>query len=296
MSNFEQKITGYIEDVDNYLLSELPIGRMPPENLHEAMHYSVMNGGKRIRPLLTFAAAEVLKVDYKILIPAAAAIELLHCFSLVHDDLPCMDDDDLRRGRPSTHKVFGEATAVLAADALLSLSFEILASDLSFGGKASNNSSLISLISNATGSKGITGGQQLDLNAEEKMISQSELEHIYRQKTGKLLRACVLAPTCFIDISLEKMSALEKYIDAIGLAFQIKDDIIEAEGSTEIIGKPSTSDIRQGKSTFPVLFGLDESKKRILELLELAQNEISSFGENSSPLQYMATSIISRKF
>lgn len=296
MPSFEQKIAGFIEDIDNYLLSKLPIERIPPENLHKAMHYSVMNGGKRIRPLLTFASSDALKIDHKILIPAAGAIELLHCFSLVHDDLPCMDDDDLRRGRPSTHKVFGEATAVLAADALLSLSFEILASDLSFGGKASNNSSLISLISNATGSKGITGGQQLDLNAEEKMISQSELEHIYRQKTGKLLRACVLAPTCFIDISLEKMSALEKYIDAIGLAFQIKDDIIEAEGSTEIIGKPSTSDIRQGKSTFPVLFGLDESKKRILELLELAQNEISSFGENSSPLQYMATSIISRKF
>ena len=296
MSSFKREIKGYIEDVDNYLLAKLPIGQMPPENLHKAMHYSVMNGGKRIRPLLTFASAKVLNVDYKILIPAAAAIELLHCFSLVHDDLPCMDDDDLRRGRPSTHKVFGEATAVLAADALLSLSFEILSSDLSFGGTASSNSSLISLIANATGSKGITGGQQLDLNAEEKMISQSELEHIYRQKTGMLLRACVLAPSCFIEISLEQISALEKYIDSIGLAFQIKDDILEAEGSTEIIGKPSKSDIHQGKSTFPILFGLDESKKRISELLELAKNEISVFGENARPLNYMAESIISRNF
>ena len=296
MSSFEQNIAGFIEDIDNYLLSKLPIETMPPENLHKAMHYSVMNGGKRIRPLLTFASAKGLKLDHKVLIPAAAAIELLHCFSLVHDDLPCMDDDDLRRGRPSTHKVFGEATAVLAADALLSLSFEILASDLSFGGTSLNNSSLISLISNATGSKGITGGQQLDLNAEEKIISQSKLEHIYRQKTGKLLRACVLAPSCFIDMSLEKMSAIEKYIDAIGLAFQIKDDIIEAEGSTEIIGKSSTSDIRQGKSTFPILFGLEESKKRISELIELAQDEISVFEENAIPLQYMAESIISRKF
>ena len=296
MSSFKQKISGFIEDVDNYLLSKLPIEKIPPENLHKAMHYSVMNGGKRIRPLLTFASAETLKLDHKILIPAAAAIELLHCFSLVHDDLPCMDDDDLRRGRPSTHKVFGEATAVLAADALLSLSFEILASDLSFGGTAFNNSSLISLISNATGSKGITGGQQLDLNAEETIISQSELEHIYRQKTGKLLRACVLSPSCFIEISLDKISALEKYIDAIGLAFQIKDDILEAEGSAEIIGKPSKSDIHQGKSTFPILFGLEESKKRISELIELAQDEISVFEENAIPLQYMAESIISRKF
>ena len=295
MSSFEERITRYMEDIDVYLLSKLPIEKSPPENLHKAMHYSVMNGGKRIRPLLTFASAESLQVDTKMLIPAAAAIELLHCFSLVHDDLPCMDDDDLRRGRPSTHKVFGESTAVLAADALLSLSFEILASDLSYGGAAANNASLISLISKATGSKGITGGQQLDLNAEEKVICQSELEHIYRQKTGKLLRACVLAPTCFMPINLEKMSALEKYIDAIGLAFQIKDDILEAEGSTEIIGKSSTSDIQQKKATFPIIFGLDESKKRMLELIRLAENEISVFGEDARPLGYMAKSIISRK-
>ena len=296
MSSFEQRITSYIEDIDHYLLSKLPINESPPANLHKAMRYSVMNGGKRIRPLLTFASAESLEIDPKILMPAAASIELLHCFSLVHDDLPCMDDDDLRRGRPSTHKEFGEATAVLAADALLSLSFEILASDLSFGGTATNNASLIALISSATGSKGITGGQQLDLNAEEKIISQSELEHIYRQKTGKLLRACVLAPTCFINISLEQMSALEVYIDSIGLAFQIRDDILEAEGSTEIIGKSSKSDIHQAKATFPKIFGLDESKKRILELLALAQNQISVFGERAHPLQYMAESIINREF
>ena len=296
MPSFEQRITSYIEEIDHYLLSKLPINESPPANLHKAMHYSVMNGGKRIRPLLTFASAESLEIDPKILMPAAASIELLHCFSLVHDDLPCMDDDDLRRGRPSTHKEFGEATAVLAADALLSLSFEILASDLSFGATAKTNASLIALISGATGSKGITGGQQLDLNAEEKIISQSELEHIYRQKTGKLLRACVLAPTCFINISLEQMSALEIYIDLIGLAFQIRDDILEAEGSNEIIGKSSKSDIHQGKATFPKIFGLDASKKRILELLELAQNEISVFGERAHPLKYMAESIINREF
>ena len=296
MSTFEQRIKSYIEDIDDYLLSKLPINQSPPVNLNKAMRYSVMNGGKRIRPLLTFASAEAIKVDPHKLMPAAASIEFLHCFSLVHDDLPCMDDDDLRRGRPSTHREFGEATAVLAADALLSLSFEILASDLSFGATASNNVSLIALIASATGSKGITGGQQLDLNAEEKIISQSELEHIYRQKTGKLLRACVLAPTCFINISFEKMSALEVYIDSIGLAFQIRDDILEAEGSTEIIGKPSKSDIHQGKATFTKIFGLDESKKRVLELLELAQNEISVFGERAHALEYMAKSIINREF
>tara|TARA_Y100001960_G_scaffold188204_1_gene197369 strand:- start:645 stop:1535 length:891 start_codon:yes stop_codon:yes gene_type:complete len=296
MPTFEEKINEYREEIDNYLNSKLPSGDIPPKNLHQAMNYSVMNGGKRIRPLLTFASAESLKVDPKKLIPAAAAIEFLHCFSLVHDDLPCMDDDDLRRGHPSTHKVYGEAAAILAADALLSLSFEILATDYSFGGTSSINTSLISLISSATGSSGITGGQQLDLNAEENIIEQSEVEHIYRQKTGKLLRACILAPTCFIEISLEKKTALERYVDALGLAFQIKDDVLEAEGSSQIIGKSSKSDIKKQKASFPIIFGLDISKKRIHELLDLAQNEISIFGDNAQPLKYMAESIINRTF
>ena len=296
MPTFEEKINEYREEIDNYLNSKLPSGDIPPKNLHQAMNYSVMNGGKRIRPLLTFASAQSLKVDPKKLMPAAAAIEFLHCFSLVHDDLPCMDDDDLRRGHPSTHKVYGEATAILAADALLSLSFEILATDYSFGGTPSINTSLISLISSATGSSGITGGQQLDLNAEENIIEQSEVEHIYRQKTGKLLRACILAPTCFIEISLEKKTALERYVDALGLAFQIKDDVLEAEGSSQIIGKSSKSDIKKQKASFPIIFGLDISKKRIHELLDLAQNEISIFGDNAQPLKYMAESIINRTF
>ena len=296
MPTFEEKINEYREEIDNYLNSKLPSGDIPPKNLHQAMNYSVMNGGKRIRPLLTFASAQSLKVDPKKLIPAAAAIEFLHCFSLVHDDLPCMDDDDLRRGHPSTHKVYGEAAAILAADALLSLSFEILATDYSFGGTSSINTSLISLISSATGSSGITGGQQLDLNAEENIIEQSEVEHIYRQKTGKLLRACILAPTCFIEISLEKKTALERYVDALGLAFQIKDDVLEAEGSSQIIGKSSKSDIKKQKASFPIIFGLDISKKRIHELLDLAQNEISIFGDNAQPLKYMAESIINRTF
>jgi geranylgeranyl pyrophosphate synthase len=258
------------------------------------MNYSVMNGGKRIRPLLTFAAAESLNIDHKMLIPAAASIELLHSFSLVHDDLPCMDDDDLRRGQPATHKAFDEATAVLAADALLSLAFEILSSDLNFNGTKEINASLISLIANATGSNGITGGQALDLNAEGLVLGQSELEHIYRQKTGKLLRACVLSPCCFIDPGLEKTTALERYIDAIGLAFQIKDDIIEAEGATEDIGKSSHSDIDQSKATFPKMFGLNHSKNRVDDLLFNAKDALSVFDKDAEPLISMAEMIVSR--
>ena len=166
MTPFREKTSAYIEEINNYLESWLPDNHIPPKNLHQAMSYSVMNGGKRIRPLLTFAAAESLNIDHRMLIPAAASIELLHSFSLVHDDLPCMDDDDLRRGRPATHKAFDEATAVLAADALLSLAFEILSSDLTFNRTKEINTSLGSLIATATGSQGINGGQALDLNSE----------------------------------------------------------------------------------------------------------------------------------
>jgi farnesyl diphosphate synthase len=294
MTPFKAKTSDHIEEINNYLESWLPNSQIPPKNLHQAMNYSVMNGGKRIRPLLTFAAAESLNIDHKMLIPAAAAIELLHSFSLVHDDLPCMDDDDLRRGRPATHKAFDEATAILAADALLSLAFEILSSDLNFNGTKEINTSLISLIANATGSNGITGGQALDLNAEGLVLGQSELEHIYRQKTGKLLRACVLSPCCFIDLGLEKTTALERYIDAIGLAFQIKDDIIEAEGATEEIGKSSHSDIDQLKATFPKMFGLNHSKNRVDDLLFNAKDALLVFDKDAEPLIFIAEMIVSR--
>ena len=294
MTPFKAKTSDHIEEINNYLESWLPDSQIPPKNLHQAMNYSVMNGGKRIRPLLTFAAAESLNIDHKMLIPAAAAIEILHSFSLVHDDLPCMDDDDLRRGRLATHKAFDEATAVLAADALLSLAFEILSSDLNFNGTKEINASLTSLIANATGSNGITGGQALDLNAEGLVLGQSELEHIYRQKTGKLLRVCVLSPCCFIDPGLEKTTALERYIDAIGLAFQIKDDIIEAEGVTEEIGKSSHSDIDQAKATFPKMFGLNHSKNRVDDLLFNAKEALSVFDKDAEPLISMAEMIVSR--
>ena len=295
MTPFKAKTSDHIEEINNYLESWLPDSQIPPKNLHQAMNYSVMNGGKRIRPLLTFAAAESLNIDHKMLIPAAASIELLHSFSLVHDDLPCMDDDDLRRGQPATHKAFDEATAVLAADALLSLAFEILSSDLNFNETKEINASLISLIANATGSNGITGGQALDLNAEGLVLGQSELEHIYRQKTGKLLRACVLSPCCFIDLGLEKTTALERYIDAIGLAFQIKDDIIEAEGETEDIGKSSHSDIDQAKATFPKMFGLNHAKNRVDDLLFNAKEALSVFDRDAEPLISMAEMIVSRR-
>ena len=196
MGSFDQRMEGYTDKVNNYLEDILPKTTIPPVKLHEAMHYAVINGGKRVRPLLVYASGEALQIDTEHLTATAAAIELLHCFSLVHDDLPSMDDDSLRRGQPSVHIAFNEATAILAADALQSLAFHILAVDPIYRNQNNLSENLIALLAEASGTNGMSGGQALDLAAEGQVLDQSELEHIYRLKTGKLLRACMISAIC----------------------------------------------------------------------------------------------------
>ena len=295
MVSFENRMDDYIDKVDNYLDSALTKTTIPPVKLHEAMHYAVMNGGKRIRPLLVYASGETLNTDAESLTPAAAAIELLHCFSLVHDDLPSMDDDHLRRGQPSVHVAFNEATAILAADALQSLAFHILAVDPIYRHQEKVPANLIALLAEASGTNGMSGGQALDLNSEGKILDQGELEHIYRLKTGKLLRACVISAICLTpSINLEKNQLLERFIDSIGLAFQIKDDILDVEGQTKTIGKPKGSDENKAKATYPSLFGLDTSKRRIKELLTLGLQLLEPFGESAEGLRHLATVMVKR--
>ena len=296
MGSFENRTEGYTEAVNNYLNRALPKIKIPPVNLHEAMHYAVMNGGKRIRPLLVYASGEALKIDVENLTPAAAAIELLHCFSLVHDDLPSMDDDNLRRGQPSVHIAFNEATAILAADALQSLAFHILAADPIYRHQEKVPANLIALLAQASGTNGMSGGQALDLNAEGKILDQGELEHIYRLKTGKLLRSCVISAVYLApSINLEKHHLLERFIDAIGLAFQIKDDILDVEGQTKRIGKPTKSDENKAKATYPRLFGLETSKRRIKELLTIGLELLEPFGKSAEGLRYLATMMVQRE-
>ena len=296
MGSFENRTEGYTEAVNNYLNRALPKIKIPPVNLHEAMHYAVMNGGKRIRPLLVYASGEALKIDVENLTPAAAAIELLHCFSLVHDDLPSMDDDNLRRGQPSVHIAFNEATAILAADALQSLAFHILAADPIYRHQEKVPANLIALLAQASGTNGMSGGQALDLNAEGKILDQGELEHIYRLKTGKLLRSCVLSAVYLApSINLEKHHLLERFIDAIGLAFQIKDDILDVEGQTKKIGKPTRSDENKAKATYPSLFGLETSKRRIKELLTIGLELLEPFGKSAEGLRHLATMMAQRE-
>ena len=296
MGSFDKRMEGYIDKIDNYLEEILPEKTIPPAKLHEAMHYAVMNGGKRIRPLLVYASGEALQIDTKQLTPVAAAIEFLHCFSLVHDDLPSMDDDSLRRGQSSVHIAFNEATAILAADALQSLSFHNLAVDPIYQNHNNLSANLIALLAEASGTNGMSGGQALDLAAEGKTLDQSELEHIYRLKTSKLIHACVISAVCVAPpISIEKRQLLERFIDAIGLAFQIKDDILDVEGKTKDIGKPAGSDERKTKATYPNLFGLESSKQRINELLTTGLELLEPFGKPADGLRHLAMMIVHRE-
>ncbi len=295
MAHFDNRIEDYVNKIDGYLESILPIKTIPPTDLHEAMHYAVMNGGKRMRPLLVYATGETLGIDSDYLTPPAAAIELLHCFSLVHDDLPSMDDDDLRRGKPSVHVAFSEATAILAADALQALAFHILATAPVYHDHDDIRIKLITLIAEAAGTTGMTGGQALDLASESQLLDQAQLEHMYRLKTGKLLRACVLSVVyCDHSNNPEQQHALERFIDVMGIAFQIKDDVLDIEGATETLGKPTGSDANKTKATYPGLFGLEQSKQRINTLLEESFALLENFDNRADGLRYLSKMIVKR--
>ncbi len=274
----------------------LPDAELPPRQLHEAMRYSVLGGGKRVRPLLVYATADALGIETKVLDAPAAAIELMHAFSLVHDDLPAMDDDDLRRGRPTVHIKFDEATAILAADALQPLAFEILADTPEMRERPEAQRQIISALARACGSNGMTGGQSIDLASEAKTLNAAELEHMYRLKTGRLLWVSVMsAAYCKEDLSTEHLHSLERFVDALGLAFQIRDDILDIEGTSEVIGKPQGSDEERDKATYPALFGMEQAKARTNELLELALESIEFLGDKADTLRWIGNYIVQRE-
>ena len=294
MSSFKKQIPEFKKLVDDHLEIILSKSYQSSEELSQAMEYSVMNGGKRIRPMMMFASAIAIDIDTQHVIPFAAAIELLHSFSLIHDDLPCMDDDSLRRGKPTTHIMFGEATATLAADSLQSLAFELMAK-AEFPESKNSQLELISMIANSIGSGGMAGGQSLDLDSENKKLDPSSVENIYMLKTGKLLQASILGPTYFRSLDEEKFLALKNFSESIGVAFQIQDDLIEAVGDADMIGKSIESDKSKNKAAYPLLFGVSESKKRVENLYESACDSLKVFGESSSSLMDMAEIIIQRK-
>lgn len=292
-AGFEQRIGHYTTRVAARLDAVLPPATQKPERLHEAMRYAVFNGGKRVRPLLVYATGECLGVDPQLLDTPAAAIELIHAFSLVHDDLPSMDDDDLRRGMPTLHRQYDEATAILAADALQPLAFAVIA-DLD-AAPAAVRVRMLSLLADACGSIGMTGGQSIDLRAEGSRLSVDELEHMYALKTGALIRASVLSASLLADhLDEAGRECLDVFASNIGIAFQIRDDLLDVEGSTDVIGKPAGSDVLMNKATWPSLFGIEASRQRCAELLAAGLDAITGLGDDVAPLVWLARYIVDR--
>ncbi|VAX08701.1 (2E,6E)-farnesyl diphosphate synthase [hydrothermal vent metagenome] len=282
---------------DNALHDYLPNETTTPASLHKAMRYAVLNGGKRIRPLLAYATGHALGVEPEKIDAAACAVELIHAYSLVHDDLPAMDDDDLRRGKPTCHKVFGDAEAILAGDALQSLAFHLLAHKLSGSIPPRQQLQMIDTLAIASGSRGMAGGQSIDLNAVGKELNIAELENMHIHKTGALIRASVkLGALCTENIENEVLKKLDHFAKGIGLAFQIRDDILDVEGDTKTLGKPQGSDIARNKPTYPALLGLDEAREMADELYQDALNSLSKFGKRAIPLQTLSRYIVQREY
>ncbi len=274
-----------ITRAERALEQRLPSAEQSPAALHGAMRYAVLGGGKRLRPLLVYAAAQALGESGPSLDAAACAVELIHAYSLVHDDLPAMDDDALRRGRPTCHIVFGEAMAILAGDALQALAFEILsdaADDDAIGMKKQR------MLGRACGAEGMAGGQALDLAAVGRTLTLAELEHMHACKTGALIRASVKLGALTAGADAATLALFDRYADAVGLAFQVRDDILDVEGDATIIGKTAGKDAAADKPTFPSIIGLNASRDRLRELTDLALSAIAPLGTSGSLLQELA--------
>lgn len=289
------ELATYQVRVEKVLDAVLPAAVINPPHLHEAMRYSVLDGGKRVRPLLVYATGEALGIDPDILDIPAAAIEIIHVYSLIHDDLPAMDDDDLRRNKPTCHKAFDEATAILAGDSLQALSSYLLAHHPQLDLPAESRLRLIEILTLASGSRGMAGGQAIDLAFTGQQISEPELENMHIHKTGALIRACVLmACACSPDISEEQQKALDHYAKAVGLAFQVRDDILDIESDTETLGKTQGADIAANKATYPSIIGLEEARQKAIDLHMEASNFLNTFDEKANNLRNIADFIVNR--
>ncbi len=276
--------------VESALARVLPAANVAPAKLHDAMRYAVLGGGKRLRPLLAFAAGEESAASRERLDSVACAVELIHAYSLVHDDMPCMDDDVLRRGKPTVHVEYDEATALLVGDALQSLAFQVLAE----GGA---HSEMFRLLAVAAGSRGMAGGQAIDLDAVGRQLAVPELEFMHIHKTGALIRAAVLLGfACGDKISEADRASLDRYAKAVGLAFQVVDDVLDAEASTATLGKTAGKDARQGKPTYVSAIGASRSRQMAEELRAEAHAALKDLGTRAARLAALADFVVLRKF
>ena len=294
---FHSCLEVYQKRVDIALDKYLPSDDPPEHNLAEAIRYSVIGGGKRIRPAMVYAAGEAMGVSTDLLDIPACAVEMIHAYSLIHDDLPAMDDDDLRRGRATCHKAFDEATAILAGDALQALAYEILAKDDHKELTAKHRIAMLSLLTEASGAHGMAGGQAIDLASVGKQLDLGQLENMHRLKTGALIRASILlGAMCKQDIAEDELKILSDYALCIGLSFQIQDDILDITSDTETLGKPQGSDEAQKKPTFPAIIGLEKSRQLALEQHELALKHLESLDEKADSLRQLSTYIVERHY
>ena len=295
MTVFSERLQVYQKSVESALNCWLPKSSDQPERLHEAMRYSVLGNGKRIRPVILYATGEAFGIDLSSLDGPACAVEIIHAYSLIHDDLPAMDDDELRRGRPTCHKAYDEATAILAGDALQALSFHILAHDPNIKVSAQQRLSMIKTLAIASGSKGMAGGQAIDLASVGISLSIAELENMHVHKTGALIRASAELGALSVDnVDQNLLSRISQYAKCIGLAFQIKDDILDIESDTETLGKPQGSDIAMNKPTYPNLLGLEGAKKAADSLYNQALECLDGLDEKGNMLKEIADYIVNR--
>jgi farnesyl diphosphate synthase len=295
LSATDPALTAYGERADAALARALPPEEQAPQELHRAMRYAVLGGGKRLRPLLVYSTGRALGGALDALDASACAVEIIHAYSLVHDDLPAMDDDALRRGRPTCHVAFGEAMAILAGDALQALAFEVLAADTALHADPGTHVEMLRTLAAACGSHGMAGGQALDLNAVGRHLAADELERMHVHKTGALIRASVrlgaLAAGCR-DMAL--LAALDRYGHCIGLAFQIRDDIIDVEGDSATLGKTAGKDAANAKPTYPAILGMQASRDQLAALTQEAIAALMPFGARMGELIALAHYIAER--
>jgi len=297
INDFNSCLKHYQQRVNQALNVFLPDSPAHKHNLIEAMRYSVIGGGgKRIRPVMVYAAGEAMGVDQHILDTPACAVEMIHAYSLVHDDLPAMDDDDLRRGQATCHVAFDEATAILAGDALQTHAFEILAaSDMQIDDR--QRLQMIALLASASGSDGMAGGQSIDISAVGQSLTLEELEAMHRLKTGALIRSSILlGAMCSPAVTEDELAQLGRYADCIGLSFQIQDDILDVVGDTVTLGKPRGSDEKMQKPTYPSILGLEASRKLALEQHERALSHLESMDGGANTLRQLSAYIVEREF
>jgi len=265
-----------------------------PEIIYQAVRYSLFAGGKRLRPILCMAAAEAVGGHGQDFLPCACALEMIHTYSLIHDDLPAMDNDDYRRGMPTNHRVFGEGIAILAGDALLTEAFHLLSSPECTRDNPEKHLQVINLIARAAGTAGMVGGQAMDLQGEGKTLALQAIEDMHRRKTGAMLTVSVSSGAILAGASTKQTAALSRYGQDIGLAFQIADDILNVTGDSDLMGKGTGSDLSRGKTTFPALMGLDASRNRLTELVEEAGAHLAGFDNRAEPLRWIARYIMDR--